>query len=104
MVERKCDLKIGHVSPKTECVRTHISAFDRTRAKCICVKCALRLNIKVDVRTHSCISVCVWWGAAVEHTLVSSYAAPRLRSNVYDMFERSVHKKFFFYFFIFLFF
>jgi hypothetical protein len=30
------DLKIGHVSPKTECVRTHISAFDRTHEECMC--------------------------------------------------------------------
>jgi hypothetical protein len=54
------DLKIGHVSPKIECVRTHVSAFDHTRAECICAKCALRSNVKVDVRTHTCNSVCVW--------------------------------------------
>jgi hypothetical protein len=26
------DLKIGHVSPKTECIRTYVSTFDRTCA------------------------------------------------------------------------
>jgi hypothetical protein len=33
------DLKTGHVSPKTECVRTHIIAFDRTREECMCQVC-----------------------------------------------------------------
>jgi hypothetical protein len=61
--EMNSDLKIGHVSPKTECVRMHVSTFNRTRAECISVKCALRSNVKVDIRTHSCINVCVWWGA-----------------------------------------
>jgi hypothetical protein len=87
------DLKIGHVSPKTECVRMHISAFDRTRAEYICVKCALHSNVKVDVRTHLCNIVCVWWGAAVEHMKVSSYAALCTRSNIHDMFERTVQTK-----------
>jgi hypothetical protein len=48
------DLKIGHVRLQLECVRTYVSAFDRTHAECICVKCALHWNVKVDVQTHSC--------------------------------------------------
>jgi hypothetical protein len=90
---KNSDLKIGYVRLQLECVRTHISTFDRTHAECISEKCALRLNVKVDVRTHSCNNVCVWWGTAVEHTQVSSYTTPRLRSNVHDTFERRVHSK-----------
>jgi hypothetical protein len=43
---RKSDLKIGHVKVQLECVRTYVSAFDRTRVECICGKCALRLNLR----------------------------------------------------------
>jgi hypothetical protein len=78
------------VKLQLKCVLTHVSAFNRTHAECIYVKCALRLNVKVDVRTHSCNSVCVWWGAAVEHTKVSLYAIQCTRSNVHDTFERIV--------------
>jgi hypothetical protein len=35
---RKNDLKIGHMKAQLECVRTYVSAFDRTRAECMCVK------------------------------------------------------------------
>jgi hypothetical protein len=35
---RKNDLKIGHVKVQLECVRTFVSAFDRTRAECMCGK------------------------------------------------------------------
>jgi hypothetical protein len=31
------DLKVGHEGPKTECVRTYIGTFDRTRAGCMSV-------------------------------------------------------------------
>jgi hypothetical protein len=98
---KNSDLRIGHVRLQLECIRTHVSAFDCTRAEYIRVKCALRSNITVDVRTHSCNSVCVWWGVALEHTQVSSYVTPRLHSNVYDMFERRVHSKQIFFFKIF---
>jgi hypothetical protein len=77
------DLKIGHV---------------RLQLECVCDKCGLRSNVKVDVRTHSCNSVYVWWGAVVVHMQVSSYATPCLRSNVHDTFERRVRSNFFFFF------
>jgi hypothetical protein len=32
------DLKIGHVRPKYECVRTYVGAFERTCTECMCVK------------------------------------------------------------------
>jgi hypothetical protein len=35
---RKSDLKIGHVKVQLECVQTYISAFDLTRAECMCGK------------------------------------------------------------------
>jgi hypothetical protein len=37
----------------------------------------------------------VCWGATVEHTKVSSYAALCTRSNVHDTFERRVQRIFF---------
>jgi hypothetical protein len=60
--EMNSDLKIGHVSPKTECVRMYVCAFKRTCAECVCVKWAMRSNIK---GTFECIcaSVCVCDGA-----------------------------------------
>jgi hypothetical protein len=42
---RNSDLKIGHVKVQLECVRTYISAFDRTCAECMCVKWAMRSNV-----------------------------------------------------------
>jgi hypothetical protein len=79
-------------------VRSNIlSTFNHTRAECMCAKSALRSNVKVDVRTYLCNSVCVWWGTAVEHTKVSSYAAPYTRSNVHDTFERIMQTTFFFF-------
>jgi hypothetical protein len=59
---KNSDLKIGHVRLQLECVRTHISVFNCTRAERICVKCALRSNAYVQQcvcvvgrcgRTHS---------------------------------------------------
>jgi hypothetical protein len=47
------------------------------------VKNALRSNVKVDVRTQTCNSVCECWGTAVEHTKVRSNAAPCTHSNVH---------------------
>jgi hypothetical protein len=90
------DLKIGHVSPKTECVRTYVSAFECTCAECVCQELSAfeRKGGHSSAFVQQC--VCVWWGIAVEHTKVSSYATPRLRSNIHDMYERKVHSKFFF--------
>jgi hypothetical protein len=54
---RKSDLKIGHVKVKLECVRTYVSAFDRTRAECICGKCALRSNLR-GLHERVCVMGC----------------------------------------------
>jgi hypothetical protein len=35
---KESDLKAGHVRPKNECIRTYIGTFERTRARCMCVK------------------------------------------------------------------
>jgi hypothetical protein len=35
------DLKIGHVRPKYECVRTYVSAFVRICGECVCAKWTL---------------------------------------------------------------
>jgi hypothetical protein len=40
------DLKIGHVRPKYECVRTYVSAFNRICAECVCAKWTLRSNVQ----------------------------------------------------------
>jgi hypothetical protein len=41
----KSDLKAGHVRAKNKCNRMYISAFDRIRAACMCVKWALCSNV-----------------------------------------------------------
>jgi hypothetical protein len=38
--EINSDLKIGHVSPKTKCVRTYVSSFEHTCAECMCQVCS----------------------------------------------------------------
>jgi hypothetical protein len=43
---RENDLKEGHVRAKNACDRSYVSAFDRIRAKGVCVKWALRLNVQ----------------------------------------------------------
>jgi hypothetical protein len=61
------DLKIGHVSPKTECVRTHIIAFDRTREECICQVCfAFERKGRTFERIHA--TVCVSDGVLRSNT------------------------------------
>jgi hypothetical protein len=61
------DLNIGHLRPKYECIRTYVGALERTCAECVCVKWALRLNVK---GTFECIraSVCVCVGALRSNT------------------------------------
>jgi hypothetical protein len=56
------DLKIGHVRPKNECVRTYVSAFDRIRVECMCNRWALRSNVKGTFERIRA-SVCVYDGA-----------------------------------------
>jgi hypothetical protein len=75
-----------------------MSVFDHIRVECMCNRGALRLNVKVEVQTHSCNNMCVWRGATVEHTQVSSYATPCLRSNAKVAFECSVQIFFFFFY------
>jgi hypothetical protein len=41
------DLKLGHVRPKYECVRTYVGAFDSIHAECVCTKWALCSNVQV---------------------------------------------------------
>jgi hypothetical protein len=47
--KKNSDLEIGDVRVQLECVRTYIGAFDRTHAKCMCVKWALRSNVQSTV-------------------------------------------------------
>jgi hypothetical protein len=61
------DLKIGHVRPKYECVRTYVGAFERPCAECMCVKWAMRSNIKGTFERIRA-SVCVCDGALWSNT------------------------------------
>jgi hypothetical protein len=75
-----------------------MSTFDRTRAECMVSSESCVRTYRVS--SNACVqgSVCVCWGATVEHMKVSSYAAPCTRSNVHDTFERRVQRKMFFFF------
>jgi hypothetical protein len=54
------DIKIGHVRPKYECIRMYVGAFERTCAECVCVKWALRSNVKGTFeRIRASVCVCV---------------------------------------------
>jgi hypothetical protein len=47
------------MSLKTEYVRTYVSAFERTCVECVCVKWAMRLNVKgsSNAFVHQCVCV-----------------------------------------------
>jgi hypothetical protein len=69
-----------------KCVRPHLCLVQ-------VVKNALSSNVKVDVRTQTCNSVCECWGTAVEHTKVRSNAAPCTHSNVHKCVRTQRAKK-----------
>jgi hypothetical protein len=57
--EKNSDLKAGHMRPKYECVRTYLGAFERTCAECMCVKWAMRSNVKGTFeRIRASVCVC----------------------------------------------
>jgi hypothetical protein len=61
------DLKIGHMRPKTECIRMFVSAFDCICAECMCNRWALRSNVKGTFERIRA-SVCVCDGALRSNT------------------------------------
>jgi hypothetical protein len=65
--KKNSDLKIGHVRPKNECVRTYMSAFDRIRAECMCNRWALCSNVKGTFERIRA-SMCVCDGALRSNT------------------------------------